>query len=260
MFKYLLMASVLCMACEVYAGGDAKNMPNHELRVKAAWNCKSAQGWCAEDQSVAYNKCKCAKRMCDAAQRAKEAAERGFDDGAACADGGSYCAVAKSAECTTALAGPRPAGGGGGGGDSKLAAGESCPKEEGQTCVKGPGGQCNCFGNAKGLSCSQVKQRMVQLKARCDKAKASAEGDVKGICKDYEDRRKEAEQCDKDRENERNTGNAKGDDCSTVIKKAQILKGRCEAAKNSKEGDNKGVCKAYEDRRKEAERCGAKNI
>ncbi len=260
MLKYLLMVGVLCMACEVSAGGDAKNMSDHELRVKASWNCQSAQGWCAEDQSVTYNKCKCAKRMCDAAQRAKEAAERGYDDGAACAEGSSYCAVAKSAECTTSLAGPRPASSGSGGATSTTIVGETCPKVEGQVCVKGPGGQCKCSGNAKGLSCSEVKQRMVQLKARCDKAKASAEGDVKGICKDYEYRRKEAEQCDKDREKERNTGNAKGDDCSTVIKKAQILKGRCEAAKNSAEGDHKGVCQAYEYRRQEAERCGAKNI
>lgn len=200
MFKYLLMASVLCIACDVYAGGDAKNMSDHELRVKAAWNCKSAKGWCAESQSVVYNKCKCAKRMCDAAQRAREAAERGYDDGADCANGSSYCGVAKSEECTTALAGPRPASTSPSGDNPETGDVEPCPKEEGQTCVRGAGGQCRCSGNAK------------------------------------------------------------GDDCPTVIGKAKILKRRCEAARNSAEGDHKGVCAAYEIRRQEAERCGAGSI
>ncbi len=202
MWKVLLLGSVFIVSA-AYAGGDAANMTDHELRVKADWNCKSAKGWCAEDQGVLYNKCKCAKRMCDAAQRAKEAAARGYDTGAECANGSSYCSTAKSAECEQALAGARPEGSGEGGGSS-----EPCTKEDGQACVKGPGGSCNCSGgtnagggesgtgNAKGISCAEVRQRRDVLKKRCEAAKASAEGDRKGVCKAYEDRQKEAERCD----------------------------------------------------------------
>ncbi len=260
MLKYLLLlGTALCFTCQVYAGGDAKNMTDHELRVKASWNCESAKGWCAEDQSVTYNKCKCAKRMCDAAQRAGEAAERGYDNGAECKDGGSYCGTAKSSECEQALAEGEPKGSGAGGEGSATEKCTPCDKIPGkEACVLKPNCECDCSqvnggsgeggessgGEDKNLSCDEIKKRMIVHKSRCDAGNQQA-------CKDYKDRKAQAEKCDKDREKERNTGNAKGDDCSTVIKKAQVHKKNCEKG-------NKQACKDYEDRRKEAEKCGTK--
>lgn len=115
--KILLLGACCFVSWAAYAG-EGSGLSAHEIRVRASWNCNSAKEWCKENQSVAYNKCMCAKRMCDAAQRAGEAAKLGYDNGQECVGGDKYCSTAHSSECNKALEGPRPSEGAGSGSNS----------------------------------------------------------------------------------------------------------------------------------------------